>query len=48
LPVKTQQKKVRMIVKKMLGGWEGLDNPNKQPITMENPLAPNTAKGSKK
>ena len=48
LPVKTQQKKVRMIVKKMLGGWQGLDNPNKASIIMENPLAPSKAKGSKK
>ncbi|MEA4810958.1 MAG: dTMP kinase [Anaerolineaceae bacterium] len=48
LSVKTQQKKVRMIVKKMLGDWEGLANPNNLPILMENPLAPAKVKGGKK
>ncbi len=48
LPVKTQQKNVRMIVKKMLGNWQGLENPNKSTIIMENPLAPSKTKGSKK
>ncbi|NLT49146.1 MAG: dTMP kinase [Clostridiales bacterium] len=36
LPVKEQQKKVRALVKRILRGWEGLQNPNKSAITMDN------------
>lgn len=36
LPVKEQQKRVRAIVKRILSGWEGLPNPNKSSITMDN------------
>ncbi len=39
LSVKEQQKKVRALVKKMLAGFEGLPNPNKQPIVVDNPQA---------
>lgn len=46
LLVKDQQKKFRNIVKKVIKGWEGLPNPNKEPITYRNPKA--VTKGGKK
>lgn len=39
LPVKEQQRKVRALVKKALTGFEGLPNPEKQPIVVDNPQA---------
>ncbi len=48
LLVKEQQKQFRNIVKKILRGWEGLPNPNKQPITYKNPQAETKAKRGKK
>ncbi len=46
LLVKEQQKKFRNIIKKVIKGWEGLPNPNKEPITYRNPKA--VTKGGKK
>ncbi len=39
LPVKEQQKKVRAYIRRVLEGFEGLPNPDKQPIVVENPQA---------
>lgn len=39
LPVKEQQKKVRAYIRRVLEGFEGLPNPDKQPIAVENPQA---------
>lgn len=47
LPVKDQQKQVRRMIKKILRNWEGLPNPNKQPITIKNPQAVLKSKGGK-
>jgi len=48
LPVKDQQRKVRTLIKQMLGKWEGLPNPNRTNIVMQNPQADNKDKGGKK
>jgi dTMP kinase len=48
LPVKDQQRKVRTLIKQMLGKWEGLPNPNRTNIVMQNPQADNKEKGGKK
>ena len=48
LPVKDQQRKVRTLIKQMLGKWEGLPNPNKTDIVMRNPQADGKDKGGKK
>lgn len=47
LSVKVQQKKVRAIVKKILGDFQGLPNPGKEPITMTNPRAAKKKAGKK-
>jgi len=39
LPVKDQQKKVRALIKQILRDFEGLPNPDKKPIIVENPQA---------
>ena len=39
LPVKVQQKKVRSLIKRVLEGFEGLPNPDKQVIAVDNPQA---------
>jgi dTMP kinase len=39
LPVEEQQHQVRALVKKVLVGFEGLPNPDKQPIVVDNPQA---------
>ena len=39
LPVKNQQKKVRTLIKQILKDFEGLPNPDKKPIIVENPQA---------
>ncbi len=46
LLVKDQQKQFRNIIKKVLKGWEGLPNPNKQPISYAKPEK--KGKGGKK
>ena len=48
LSVKEQQKKVRSLVKKMLGSWQGLPNPNQTNIMVQNPRAADKDKGGKK
>lgn len=48
LPVKDQQKKVRSLIKQMLGTWKGLPNPNHTNIVMDNPQADSKDKGGKK
>jgi len=48
LPVKDQQRKVRTLIKQMLGKWEGLPNPNRTNIVMQNPQADSKDKGGKK
>jgi dTMP kinase len=39
LPVKDQQKKVRSLIRRILVGFEGLPNPDKQGIAVDNPQA---------
>jgi dTMP kinase len=39
LPVKEQQKKVRALIKRILEGFEGLPNPDKRAIAVDNPQA---------
>ena len=39
LPVKVQQKKVRTIIRRILEGFEGLPNPDKRGIAVDNPQA---------
>jgi dTMP kinase len=48
LPVKDQQKKVRSLIKQMLGKWKGLPNPNHTEIVMRNPQADSKDKGGNK
>lgn len=47
-PVKEQQKKVRSLIKKVLTGFEGLQNPNKLPISVTNIQAAKGKKGGSK
>ena len=39
LPVKEQQRRVRSLIKRILVGFEGLPNPEKRGIAVDNPLA---------
>lgn len=39
LPVKEQQRRVRSLIKRILVGFEGLPNPEKRGITVDNPQA---------
>jgi len=39
LPVKDQQRKVRTLVRKILAGFDGLPNPDKAAISVNNPQA---------
>jgi len=48
LPVKEQQKKVRSLIRHVLEGFEGLPNPDKQPIAVDNPRAGKKNKKGKK
>ncbi|HHX07934.1 MAG TPA: thymidylate kinase [Chloroflexi bacterium] len=48
LPVKDQQRKVRTLVRKILAGFDGLPNPDKAAISVNNPQArKKTKKGGK-
>jgi len=47
LQVKTQQKKIRALVRRILDGFEGLPNPDRQPIAVDNPRAKASKKGAK-
>lgn len=48
LPVKEQQRRVRSLIKRILVGFEGLPNPEKRGIAVDNPLARIKAKKGEK